>query len=228
MKSERTDRTAKMLRETIRRNLGSAAFKNLGQHLTITATPDGVLMQIAEGRDDMLFDLSSAELKAPLVKLLGAIAPELARLGQPLELHGHTDARPFAGGAGRNNWTLSFERAERARAELERSGLPPKLVAGVFAHSSTEPVDSDPNSPLNRRLAILCGARTPMTPTPKSAAWPSKRRGGPLPSRSSERRQAPRAEPLDRARANPAERGVERAVERPGADKSKPGSGDDL
>src|SRR4029077_8511893 len=103
--------------------------------------------------------------------LLAALAPELVKLGQPVEIHGHTDARPFAAGAGRNNWTLSFERAERARAELQRNGMPDALVAGMYAHAATQLADKDPLSPTNRRLSIF--ARNPPPMTRQSAARPA-------------------------------------------------------
>jgi chemotaxis protein MotB len=149
------DGNARFMRAAVTRALGRTGFKGLAEHVSVKATPEGTLLQIAEGRDDMIFDLSSADLKPPLIKLLAGLAPELAKLGEQLEIHGHTDARPFASSAGRTNWTLSFERADRARIELEKNGVPPGLIGGVFAHGSSQPIDPDPLSPLNRRLAIF-------------------------------------------------------------------------
>jgi len=154
------DASSKFLRDAVRRALVKSGTTVLTDRVTITPSPEGTLIQIAEGREDLLFDLSSSELKPPLVKLLQSLGPELAKLGQPVEIHGHTDARPFASGVGRNNWTLSFERAERARAELQKNGLPDSLIAGMYAHAATQPVDKDPLSPTNRRLAIF--ARNPV------------------------------------------------------------------
>jgi chemotaxis protein MotB len=155
VESDDDETNGRLMRTAVSHALGHAGFKGLAEHVSVKVTPEGVLLQIAEGRDDLLFDLSSAELKPPLVKLLAGLAPELTKLGHKLEIHGHTDARPFATAGGRNNWTLSFERAERARAELEKSGLPSSLIAGIYAHGSTIPIDADPLSPANRRLAIF-------------------------------------------------------------------------
>jgi chemotaxis protein MotB len=155
MNSEKADRTAQFMRDAVERALGRSGFKKLANNITIRKTNEGILIQIVEGRDDLLFSLSSAALKPALAALLAALAPELTKLEQTIELHGHTDGRPFATAAGRNNWTLSFERAETARAELERDGVPPQLIGGVYAHGSTQPVDPDPLSPMNRRLAIF-------------------------------------------------------------------------
>ncbi|MET0591119.1 MAG: flagellar motor protein MotB, partial [Polyangiaceae bacterium] len=153
------DASSKFLRDAVRRAIVRTGSTALADRVSIKAGPEGTLIQIAEGREDLLFELSSSELKPPLVKLLAALGPELAKLGQPVEIHGHTDARPFASGAGRNNWTLSFERAERARAELQKNGLPDAQIAGMYAHAATQPVEKDPMSPANRRLAIF--ARNP-------------------------------------------------------------------
>ena len=70
------------------------------------------------------------------------------------------DARPFAAGSGRSNWSLSFERADRARAVLEKNGLRPGQISGVFAHGATALMKPDePFAPENRRLSILAVRR---------------------------------------------------------------------
>jgi chemotaxis protein MotB len=170
------DASSKFLRDAVRRAIVRSGSTALADRVTITPGPQGTLIQIAEGRDDLLFDISSSDLKPPLVKLLAALGPELTKLGQPVEIHGHTDGRPFASGVGRNNWSLSFERAERARAELQRNGMPDSLIAGMYAHAATQPVDKDPLAPINRRLAIF--ARNPVVagpgPRPSSSARPAE------------------------------------------------------
>ena len=76
--------------------------------------------------------------------------------GDQIQGHGHTDARPFPAGSGRSNWQLSFERADRARAILEKNGLRSGQVSGVFAHGATALMKPDePFAAENRRLSIL-------------------------------------------------------------------------
>ena len=95
-------------------------------------------------------------MKPKLIEILQLIAPVLARLDNQIQVHGHTDARPFPAGSGRSNWQLSFERADRARAVLEKSGLREGQVSGVFAHGATALMNIDePFAPENRRLSIL-------------------------------------------------------------------------
>jgi len=149
-------RRIEMVRNSVDQALDRPRLKGLTENVFVKATDEGILIQIADDREDLLFDLSSSELKPSLTELLAALAPTLSEVGYQLELHGHTDARPFPEGSARNNWTLSFERAERARAELVKGGVPAELIRGVYAHGSTVLADpEDPKSARNRRLAIF-------------------------------------------------------------------------
>jgi chemotaxis protein MotB len=147
--------------EAVRKAVAAAAKGNgelsaVLKNIDISVTDDGLLIQILDNGDDLLFDLSSAELKPRLKTLLEAIAPVLGKLKNKIQVHGHTDARPFPAAAGRTNWELSFERANNARRCLETHGLSNGQLSGVFAHgSSLLYVKSNPNDSRNRRLAIL-------------------------------------------------------------------------
>jgi chemotaxis protein MotB len=124
--------------------------------IKVSVTEEGLLIQILDGGEDLLFESSSAELKPKLVEILSRIAPLLARLNNQIQVHGHTDARPFPAGSGRSNWQLSFERADRARVVLEKSGLRVGQISGVFAHGATALMKPDePFAAENRRLSIL-------------------------------------------------------------------------
>jgi chemotaxis protein MotB len=102
----------------------------------------------------MLFDRSSADLKPALNDLLGVLGPILSRLGNKIQIHGHTDGRRFPAGSPKTNWSLSFERGNEARRVLEPL-LRPGQIMGVYAHGDSMPASSDPLAPENRRLAIL-------------------------------------------------------------------------
>ncbi len=152
-----------MVREALERaSRGSADLARLSEHVSVQVTPDGLLIQIMDGSDDVFFDLSSAELKPELKRILQTIAPVLAKLSNKLQVQGHTDSRPFPEGSRRTNWELSFERADNARVVLEASGIPRAQIAGVFAYADTVPkVTQDPRADANRRLAILAVRREP-------------------------------------------------------------------
>jgi outer membrane protein OmpA-like peptidoglycan-associated protein len=110
----------------------------------------GILIEAVDQDKGLLFDLSSAKLKEPLERFLRAISPALTSSGAPIEINGHTDARPFVG-TKMSNWDLSYQRAAAAREILEGAGIQASQIAGVFARGSSQPYDKD--SPLSRRTA---------------------------------------------------------------------------
>jgi chemotaxis protein MotB len=129
-------------------------------NVQVQVTQEGLEIQVmdsgAKGRKDLLFDISSAGLKPALVELLSTLATELGKLPNRIEIGGHTDARPFATGAGMSNWDLSFARANNARQVMEGRGLYPNQVLRVTAYADTQPlVNEDPLADENRRLSIL-------------------------------------------------------------------------
>jgi chemotaxis protein MotB len=147
------ERVAAAVRAAMQRELTEdPAMKRLAQQLKVSVTEEGLLIQILDGSgDDLLFDRSSSELKPRLDQLLAIIAPILGRLDNKIQVHGHTDAKPFPAGSNRSNWQLSFERADMARLVLEKN---------VFAHGSSALYDpKHPYAPENRRLAILAVRR---------------------------------------------------------------------
>jgi chemotaxis protein MotB len=157
---------------------GGGELAQLMKDVSVQVTPEGLLIQIVDTKGSMLFDLSSAELKPPLIELLKLLGPILARLQNRIQIHGHTDSRKFPPGSPRTNWNLSFDRADRARAILEPI-LAPGQIMGVYAHGDSMPNDADPLSPSNRRLAILAVNREParrgkggVTPPAASGAAP--------------------------------------------------------
>jgi chemotaxis protein MotB len=122
----------------------------------IKITPEGVLVETVDEGDDLLFDVSSAKLGQPLQRFLKAFAPMLVKLGRPVEINGHTDARAFAKGSKLNNWDLSYQRAAAAREIFEHNGVPKTQIVGLFARGSSQLFDpTNPLAPQNRRLSFL-------------------------------------------------------------------------
>jgi len=149
--------SAKEIQEALEHGSELGAIKD---HVRVEVTSEGLEIQIVDsgagGRKGLLFDLSSAALKPELVALLKELAGHLKTLPNHIEIGGHTDARPFAAGAGLSNWDLSFERANNARAVLEQSGIRPNQILRISAYGSEKPLNaSDPLADENRRLSIL-------------------------------------------------------------------------
>jgi len=126
------------------------------RNVHVQITPDGILIDAVDQDKGLLFDVSSAKLKEPLERFLRALAPIATSSHAPIEINGHTDARPFANGAHMSNWDLSYQRAAKAREIFEAAGVPTDQIDGVFARGSSQLyVKDNPLSPQNRRLSIL-------------------------------------------------------------------------
>jgi chemotaxis protein MotB len=126
------------------------------RNVNVTITPDGVLIETVDEGDGMLFDLASARLGEPLQRFLHAFAPVIAHIGRPIEINGHTDARPFVAGSPLSNWELSYQRAAAAREILETGGVRREQIVGVIARGHSQLyVPDQPFAAQNRRLSFL-------------------------------------------------------------------------
>lgn len=144
------------------------------KHVRVQLAQEGVLIEAVDEAKGLLFDLSSSKLNEPLERFLRALGPAISTLDRPVEINGHTDARPFATGAKISNWDLSYQRAEAARLILEDSGVSNKRIIGVFARGSSQLyVPNEPMAPQNRRLSILVKiAKSGDAPPPEPTTAP--------------------------------------------------------
>jgi chemotaxis protein MotB len=140
----------------------SPELAELKDQVIIQVTDAGLSIQVVDKGRDLLFDLSSAELKPALLTLLKQLARHLGHLPNPIEVGGHTDSRPFAPQAGITNWELAFVRANNARKVLETNGLRANQIKRVISYADSEPlVPENPLADENRRLSILAERQNP-------------------------------------------------------------------
>jgi chemotaxis protein MotB len=160
--------------EKIRQSLEQLPdFKEMAGQIQISATPEGLRIELVESRSSTFFDSASAVLKPATEQILAVIARELGGLGRPLVVEGHTDSRVFANSDRYTNWELSADRANAARRQLERAGLPPHLVRAVRGFADTQLANpKDSLDPRNRRVSILVvpHAQASATSTPDASA----------------------------------------------------------
>ena len=132
-----------------------AELANVMKSVRIEIQPDGVLIEAVDQDGGLLFDSASAELKHPLEHFLEALAPILAKDGRRIEIHGHTDARPFAAGSRMTNWELSYHRAAASRDILTKAGVQEGNIDGGHARGSAHLFMPDnPLAAQNRRLSV--------------------------------------------------------------------------
>jgi len=73
-----------------------------------------------------------------------------------ISISGHTDQTPYVSKNGYSNWELSADRANAARRELVRAGMPDTKIGRVVGLSSSALFDKkNPFNPINRRISII-------------------------------------------------------------------------
>jgi chemotaxis protein MotB len=102
-----------------------------------------------------MFQLGTSAPTAAAGKLIATVARAIADTPNGLTVRGHTDALPFAGAGGANNWTLSSARADATRRMLSNAGIPNNRFRRIEGVADTDPfVKAAPLDPRNRRISV--------------------------------------------------------------------------
>ncbi|WP_421682803.1 OmpA family protein [Stutzerimonas urumqiensis] len=148
--------SAAELKALAERILDEAEEVDAVANLEVDVVPQGLRILIKDDRDRFMFARGSATLDPHFRRLLGVLAGVLGKVDNKLIVSGHTDATPFRGRGGYDNWNLSGDRALRARNVLVEGGLSPASVLQVAAQADVMPLrPDDPRSGANRRVEIL-------------------------------------------------------------------------
>jgi chemotaxis protein MotB len=140
-------------------------FKSLLSQIEIQVTNEGLRIELIETSDSLFFDTGSAVLKPETVRLLSAIAGELASVPNPIVLEGHSDSRRYSTSGVYSNWELSTDRANAARRVMEEGGLHPGQIGEVRGYADTRlRVKDNPLDPRNRRVSIVVANRPLASP----------------------------------------------------------------
>jgi chemotaxis protein MotB len=128
----------------------------LGKQIEITITPEGLRIELMEGKNSTFFQSGSAELSPTGQELLGMLAGQLKPLPNKLLLEGHTDAQPYSPDAKYTNWELSADRANSARRLLQEDGVGKDQISQVRGYGDQLlRVKNDPLDPSNRRISLI-------------------------------------------------------------------------
>jgi chemotaxis protein MotB len=129
---------------------------DLRDQIEFTLTSEGLRVELVDKPGSSFFATGSAQLLGESEKLLGIIAKEIGDLDNEIVVEGHTDSQPYSPGARYGNWELSTDRANAARAAMERAGLPPGKVRAIRGYADTDlHVPDNPRDSSNRRVSIL-------------------------------------------------------------------------
>jgi chemotaxis protein MotB len=131
-------------------------LEKLSKQIEITITPEGLRIELIEGKDGTFYEIGSAKLSANGQELLALLAAELKTLPNSLLIEGHTDATPYSSDASYSNWDLSADRANSARRLMQQDGVRTDQVSQVRGYADQMlRVKNNPTDPSNRRISIL-------------------------------------------------------------------------
>ena len=140
----------------------------LAKQIEIKITPEGLRIELIEGKDGTFYKSGNAQLSDKGQELMGLLAGELKTLPNNLLIEGHTDATQYSSDANYSNWELSADRANAARRLLQQDGVRQNQVTQVRGYADQILRDpKDPYDPSNRRVTILV-SNGPNTPAPAS------------------------------------------------------------
>jgi len=131
-------------------------LEKLSKQIEITITPEGLRIELLEGKNGTFFQSGSAHLSDSGQELLALLAGELKTLPNALLIEGHTDATQYSTDANYSNWELSADRANSARRLLQQDGVRSDQVTQVRGYADQLlRVKNNPYDPSNRRISIL-------------------------------------------------------------------------
>jgi chemotaxis protein MotB len=130
-------------------------LEDLKDQVSVTRDKQGLRIEIIDKADFAMFPSGSMSMQGKASNLIAEIAASLADMPNKVAIRGHTDSVPFQNKDGRNNWSLSAERAEATRQILEKNGIKESRFARIEGVSDTDPFNpKDPRDPRNRRMSI--------------------------------------------------------------------------
>jgi len=130
-------------------------LEQLKDQVAISRDKDGLRIEIIDKADFAMFPSGSNNMQGKAAALIKEVANSLATMPNKVAIRGHTDSVPFQSAEGRNNWSLSAERAEATRQLLEKNGIPPDRFTRIEGVADTDPFNpKDARDPRNRRMSI--------------------------------------------------------------------------
>ena len=141
-------------------------LEKLSKQIEITITPEGLRIELIEGKNGTFYEIGSAKLSESGQSLLALLGKELKTLPNSLLIEGHTDATPYSSDSGYSNWDLSADRANSARRLLQQDGVRTDQVSQVRGYADQMlRVKNNPTDPSNRRISILVKNDSEQVPT---------------------------------------------------------------
>jgi len=130
-------------------------FEQIKDQVSITRDKDGLRIEIIDKADFAMFPSGGNGMQGKAAALIGEVAASLADMPNKVAIRGHTDAVPFQNPEGKNNWSLSADRAEATRQLLQKKGIKEERFTRIEGVADTDPFNpKDKFDPRNRRMSI--------------------------------------------------------------------------
>ncbi len=154
--AEKIRRVQKMQERLAAKLEGNPRLSKLARQVRLIDTAEGIRIDLVDDADFSMFQLGTTVLTPQAAELLGAIAATIGPEAGGISIRGHTDALPWRGGIGANNWSLSAGRAEATRQALIGQGIGEDRFRKIEGVAEREPlIRNQPTDPRNRRISIL-------------------------------------------------------------------------
>jgi chemotaxis protein MotB len=146
---------AKLEQEIEQKLAQNKKLEGMKDQVSITRDKDGLRIEIIDKADFAMFPSGATSMQSKASNLIAEIAASLVDIPNKVAIRGHTDSVQFQNPEGRNNWSLSAERAEVTRALLQKQGIKENRFARIEGVADTDPFNpKDPRDPRNRRMSI--------------------------------------------------------------------------
>ncbi|MGA2886693.1 MAG: flagellar motor protein MotB [Terracidiphilus sp.] len=146
-------------------------LQKLSKQIELTITPEGLRIELIEGKNGTFYEIGSAKLSENGQELLALLGKELKTLPNCLLIEGHTDSTPYSSDNSYSNWDLSADRANSARRLLQQDGVRTDQVSQVRGYADQMLRDkNNPTDPSNRRISILVKNDVESVPTLSAAS----------------------------------------------------------
>lgn len=144
---------------------GSPELQELLGVVDVKIDADGLNVEIADTEKSSMFQLGSARVLPEAEAAFSKLGTIIAKLDNTIDIVGHTDSRPFAGGdRGYSNWELSTDRANAARRILQKHGIDSTRISSVVGMAEKLPRKPENTlDPTNRRISMKIRFRIPQT-----------------------------------------------------------------
>jgi chemotaxis protein MotB len=130
-------------------------FESLKDKVAISRDQDGLRIEIIDNADFAMFPSGGVGMQGKAAALIGEVAASLGDMPNKVAIRGHTDAVPFQNPEGKNNWSLSADRAEATRQILQKKGIKEERFKRIEGVADTDPFNpKDKFDPRNRRMSI--------------------------------------------------------------------------